>query len=96
MKSNVQSTLAGFVVGLALAAATAQAAQHDQHHPQAPAANPTTGPAAPNKPMGMMMSDPGKHEEMMKQMAQCRDMMSMMMDHMKHEGMKKDEPAPHP
>jgi hypothetical protein len=95
MKSNVQSTVAGFVVGLALAAATVQAAQHDQHHPQAPAANATTAPAAPDKRMGMMMSDPAKHEEMMKQMAQCRDMMSMMMEHMKHEGMKKDQPAPH-
>jgi len=28
-------------------------------------------------------------------MTQCRDMMSMMMEHMKHEGMKKDEAAPH-
>jgi hypothetical protein len=95
MQSSVQSTIAGFVVGLALAAFTAQAAQHDQHHPQAPAANATTAPAAPDKPMGMMMSDPAKHEEMMKQMAHCRDMMSMMMEQMKHEGMKKDQPAPH-
>lgn len=45
--------------------------------------------------MGMMMSDPAKHEEMMKKMAQCRDMMSMMMEHMKHEGMKKDQAVPH-
>ena len=44
--------------------------------------------------MHKMMADPAKHQEMMERMAQCRDMMSMMMDHMKHEGMKKDAPTP--
>jgi hypothetical protein len=46
--------------------------------------------------MHMMMADPAKHKQMMDQMAQCQNMMSMMMDHMKHEGMKKDQPAPKP
>jgi hypothetical protein len=46
--------------------------------------------------MHKMMADPAKRQEMMDHMAQCRDMMSMMMEHMKHEGMMtKDKPAPH-
>jgi len=45
--------------------------------------------------MHTMMADPAKRQQMMDHMAQCRDMMSMMMEHMKHEGMKKDGPASH-
>jgi hypothetical protein len=96
MKGSLKSGLAGFAVGLALAAATAQAAtQHE--HPTAPAQQPAV-PAMRNMEgmadMHAMMSDPAMREKMMANMAQCRDMMSMMMEHMKHEGMK-DMPAPH-
>jgi hypothetical protein len=46
--------------------------------------------------MHKMMADPAKRQEMMARMAQCRDMMSTMMEHMKHEGMMtKDKPAAH-
>jgi hypothetical protein len=31
-----------------------------------------------------MMADPAMREKMMAQMGQCRDMMSKMMEHMKH------------
>jgi uncharacterized protein with PhoU and TrkA domain len=44
--------------------------------------------------MHKMMSDPAKRQQMMERMAQCRDMMSMMMEHMKHAGMKSDPSAP--
>jgi hypothetical protein len=45
--------------------------------------------------MHAMMADPAMRQKMMANMAQCRDMMAMMMEHMQHEGMKKDQPAPH-
>lgn len=92
--SNLRSGTIGFAVGLALATVAAQAAQPTQHEHQ-------TGPSAavPSKSMEQMhkmMADPAKRQEMMDRMAQCRDMMSMMMEHMKHEGMMmKDKPAPH-
>lgn len=88
MKTSVKSATVGFAVGLALAAATAQAAQHELHA-QPPAAS------APAKPMQMMMGDPAKHQQMMEQMGQCRDMMSKMMENMKHGGqMPMQPPAP--
>lgn len=95
MTINVQSAIGGFAVGLALAAATAQAMQPDQRHPQA-TANVPTAPVAPSMPKGRMMGDPVKHHEMMKQMAQCRDMMSHMMEHMRHEGHRPTQPPAPP
>jgi hypothetical protein len=45
--------------------------------------------------MHAMMADPVMRQKMMANMAQCQAMMTMMMEHMKHEGVKKDMPAPH-
>ena len=94
MKSNLRSGTIGFAFGIAVAAVAAQAAQPSQHeHQTAPAVQ--TAPAKTMDEMHKMMADPAKHHAMMDRMAQCRDMMSMMMEHMKHEGMKKGQPAPH-
>ena len=91
MKTSVKSATVGFAVGLALAAATAQAAQHGQ----TPASSAQAVPAAPAKPVHMMMGDPAKHQQMMEHMRQCRDMMSKMMENMKHGGqMPMQPPAP--
>jgi hypothetical protein len=101
MKSSSKSGMIGFAVGLAVAAAGSQAAaQVTQHeHPTSPAQQP-----APNAMSGMdkmkdmdaMMADPAMRQKMMADMAHCRDMMSMMMEHMKHEGKLGDaEPTPH-
>ena len=93
MKSNFRSGVVGFAVGLAVAAAGAQAAvqvtqhEHPSPSPQKPAANAMKGDA--------MMADPAKHQKMMERMGQCCDMMSMMMEHMKHNGTKQPEPAGH-
>jgi hypothetical protein len=97
MNSSLKSGMVGLAVGLAIAAAGAQAAvQATQHEHQAPSAQPSTaGPAKAMKDMHAMMSDPAMREKMMANMAQCRDMMSMMMDHMNHEGMNKEQSAPH-
>jgi len=46
--------------------------------------------------MHAMMSDPAMRQNMLANMAQCRDMMSMMMGHMSHEGTGKGQPTPHP
>lgn len=93
--SNLRSGTIGFAVGIAFATVAAQAAQPSQHeHQTAPSAQ--TAPAPTRDQMHEMMADPAKHQQMMEQMAQCRDMMSMMMEHMKHEGMKKAQPSPHP
>ena len=101
MKSNYRSATIGFAVGLAVAAAGAQAAiQATQHeHP-----TPTTQTPAPDAMKGMermkdmheMMADPAMRQKMMTDMAQCRDMMSMMMEHMKHEGKMVDEKSAPP
>ena len=100
MKSNYMSATIGFAVGLAVTAAGAQAAvQATQHKHPAPTAQ-TPAPDAMKgvegmKDMHAMMADPAMRQKMMTNMAQCRDMMSMMMEHMKHEGKMADEtPAP--
>lgn len=96
MSSNLRSGTVGFAVGIALAAVAAQAAQATQAvQPEHQMASP--GPNASGEPMDQMhnmMSDPAKRQQMMERMAQCRDMMSMMMEHMKHAGMKSDPSAP--
>lgn len=88
MKSNWKSAMVGFAVGLGLAAAGAQAAvqaaegEHAAPSAQKPAANAMTG-MDKMKDMHAMMADPAMRQEMMANMGQCRDMMSMMMEHMK-------------
>ena len=109
MTNNSRSGVIGFACGIAVMTVAAQAAQPTQHEHQAvPSAQAGTpqqhehqsapsaqaGSAHSMDEMHKMMADPAKHQEMMERMAQCRDMMSMMMDHMKHEGMKKDAPTP--
>ena len=101
MKSNFKSAAVGFAVGLAVAAAGAQAAaqvtQHEHPTPSAqkPAADAMDGMER-MKDMDAMMPDPAMRQKMMANMAQCRDMMSMMMEHMKHEGeIVHHMPAPH-
>jgi hypothetical protein len=85
MKISFKSATVGFAVGLAVAAAGAQAAvqatQHE-HQTNSPAAQ--QAPAGKMKDMHAMMADPAMREKMMAQMGQCRDMMSKMMEHMKH------------
>ena len=99
MKSSLKSGIVGFAVGLAVAAASVQAApqatqhQHPAPSPQKPSAGTTKGMEG-MKDMHAMMSDPAMREKMMANMAQCRDMMSRMMDHMKHEPMQKGPAAP--
>jgi ABC-type transporter MlaC component len=95
MSSNLRSGTLGFAVGVAVTAVAVHAAQPAQHeHPVAPSTQ--SAPTETMDQMHKMKADPAKHQQMMERMAQCRDMMSMMVEHMKHEGMKKDEPAPHP
>lgn len=101
MKNSFNSGMIGFAAGLAVAAAGAQAAgQATQHEHPAPSAQ-TPSPHAMNgmegmKDMHAMMADPAIRQKMMANMTQCRDMMSMMMEHMKHEGsMVEDKPALH-
>lgn len=94
MIKNLKSGTLGFALGIAVAAVAAQAAQSTQReHSPAPSAQ-----AAPSHSMEQvhkMMADPAMHQKMMANMAQCRDMMSIMMEHMKHEGMMtKDKPTP--
>lgn len=95
MKTRMTSGLTGFAVGLALAAAGAQAAAEATQHDHAPAPQAQT-PAAPGaagmKDMRAMMADPVMRARMMANMTQCRDMMTMMMEHMKQDGMKTQPP----
>ncbi|WP_426692703.1 hypothetical protein ACMC5O_001704 [Sphingomonas sediminicola] len=96
MSSNLRSGTVGFAVGIALATVAAQAAQATQAM-QAEHQMSSPGPSASGETMDQMhkmMSDPAKRQQMMERMAQCRDMMSMMMEHMKHAGMKSDPSAP--
>jgi hypothetical protein len=106
MQSNFRSAMIGFAVGLAVAAAGAQAAvQATEHEHPAPSAQ---TPAADAKAMagmksmeGMkdmdaMMADPVMRQKMMANMAQCRDMMSMMMEHMGHGAAMAKQPPPQP
>lgn len=98
MKS-FKAGLVGFAVGMAVAAAGAQAAVQATEH-QHPMPSSPSQPADAMKGTGgmsdmhAMMADPAMRQKMMANMAQCRDMMSMMMEHMKHEGMKMEHPAP--
>lgn len=85
MKSNFKPVLMGFAVGLAVAAAGAQAAvQATQHEHQATSPSVQQAPAGQMKDKHAMMADPAMRQKMMAQMGQCRDMMSKMMEHMKH------------
>ena len=100
MKSNFKSAAAGFAIGLAVAAAGAQGAvQATQHgHPtptaQTPSADAIKG-VERMKDMDAMMADPARRQKMMEHMGQCHEIMSMMMEHMKHEGKMADQaPAP--
>lgn len=94
MKSTLKSALVAFPIGLAFTAAGAQAAfetaQHQHEHstpaPQKPTPDAMKGMEGTND-MHAMMADPAMRAKMMANMAQCRDMMSMMMEHMKHERM---------
>jgi hypothetical protein len=94
MNIGIKSGLVGFAIGMTVAAAGVQAAvqatQHEHAAPQAP--QPAASGRAGMNDMHAMMSDPVTRQRMMANMTQCRDMMSMMMDHMKHEG-SKDQPA---
>lgn len=95
MKRNIPLGAICFACGVTLATVTAQAARPtQQEHPTPPSAK--SAPAHSMDRMHMMMADPAKHKQMMDQMSQCQNMMSMMMEHMKHEGMHKDQPAPKP
>lgn len=101
MKISLKSGKVGFAIGLALAATGAQAAvqvtlhQHPVPPTQKPAAEVMKGMEG-MKDMHAMMADPAMRQKMMTNMAQCRDMMSMMMEHMKHEAKPGEaKPAPH-
>jgi hypothetical protein len=91
MRISVLIALAGFGVAITPAAATAQQGQHQQHQP--PAAPPGKESPAPANPMRDMMADPARHQQMMERMTQCRDMMSMMIEYMRH---APANPAPAP
>jgi hypothetical protein len=100
MKSSFKSGMIGFAVGLAVAAAGAQAAvQATQHEHPTPSAQKPAPDAMKRmegmKDMDAMMADPAMRRKMMEHMGQCRDMMSMMMEHMKHEKMGDAQPTPH-
>lgn len=94
MKSRFISGVVGFAFGLAVAAAGAQAAvQATQHEHPTPSAQARAADAM--KGMDAMMADPAMRQKMAERMGQCRDMMSMMMEHMKHERKMVDQaPAP--
>ena len=95
MKSNFRSGVVGFAVGLAVAAAGAQAAVQLTQH-EHPTPSPQKPAADAMKDMDAMMANPAEHQKMMERMGQCRDMMSMMMEHMKHNGMRYSaSPPPH-
>jgi hypothetical protein len=100
MKSNFKPAVIGFGVGLVVAAAGAQAAvqatQHEHSMPSAqmPAAN-AMNRMEGMKDMDAMMADPATRQKMIANMGQCRDMMSMMMEHMQHQGEMGDH-APTP
>lgn len=102
MKNTLKSASVVFAVGLAFTASGAQAAfeavQHQHEHPtplaQKPAPDAMKGMEG-RKDIHAMMADPAMRAKMMANMAQCRDMMSMMMEHMKHKGMLSDaKPVP--
>lgn len=93
MIKKLKSGAVGFALGIVAAGVAAQAAQPTQHeHPITPPTQ--AAPSHDMEQMHKMMADPAKHQEMMSRMGQCRDMMTMMMEHMKHEGMMKDKAPP--
>lgn len=94
MSTNLKAGAIGFALGSAIiaAAAAAQPTQPVQHQHQTPSSSPSAT-AHTMENMHKMMADPAKHQRMMERMAQCRDMMSMMMEHMKDADMKKGKPA---
>jgi len=95
MTSNFKSAALGFAAGLAVAGAGAQAAsQASQHeHSNPPAAKAAAGGM---EDMEAMMADPAMRQKMTQHMGQCRDMMSMMMEHMGHRGEMAKQPPPEP
>ena len=100
MKSSFKSGMVGFAVGLAVAAAGGQAAvQATQHDHPTPAAQKPIPDAIKGtedmKDMRAIMADPAMRQKMMANMAQCRDMMTMMIDHMKHESMSAAQASSH-
>jgi hypothetical protein len=100
MKTNFKSTAIGFALGLTVAGGSAQAAVQAAQHEHSPASAQKPSADATGmegmKDMDAMMADPAMRQKMMEHMAQCREMMSMMMDHMEHKGkMGSAEPAPH-
>lgn len=91
MKSNFKSATIGFALGLAVAAASAQATIHATEHEHSTPPAQQSAPSALHDMQGMkdmdtMMANPAMRQKMMANMAQCRDMMSMMMEHMRHAG----------
>lgn len=84
MINNFKAPLVGVALALTVSLGGAHAAQAQQHE------HPTTSPTAQQAPAGQMkdmhamMADPAMRQKMMTQMGQCRDMMSKMMEHMKH------------
>ena len=91
MKIAFNSGMVGFTLGFAIAAVSAQAAvQRSLHEHQMPSAQKPAAGAMRDmegmKDMGAMMADPAMRSKMLERMGQCRDVMSMMMDHMKQEG----------
>lgn len=100
MNTKIRSAVLGFAVGLAVSSAGAQAAAQTEEH-EHPA--PTTQKPGPDAMMGTeakkrmhaMMADPAMRQKMMANMAQCRDMMTMMMENMGHDAeMEKQPPQP--
>ena len=102
MKSGLKSGIIGCAVGgLALAGAGAQAAAQatPNEHPNPSVQKPTPGPMTGMermKDMDAMMADPAMRQKMLERMDQCRDMMSMMMEHMEHEGRMREAGSPRP
>ena len=105
MLSNFRSAMIGFAVGLVIAGAGAQAAvqatqhEHGTPSPQAAAdARGMGGMKSMEKMKGMdeIVADPAMRQNMMANMAQCRDMMSMMMEHMGHGAAMAKEPPQQP
>ena len=91
MRSNIKSTIIGFALGLGVAAVGAQAAVQASEHEHTTPPVQQTAPEAMRSMQGMkdmdaMMADPAMRQKMMANMAQCRDMMSMMMEHMQQAG----------
>lgn len=100
LKSSFKLAAIALAAGLTIAATGAQAAQHQHSGPAAQTGQ--TTPPMQNQgmqgTMGMdaMMADPAMRQKMMEHMAQCREMMNMMMSHMQGMGKTKEEAPPPP